>query len=86
MHIKHPLEIGVAVTGTAAQSSFATKAILRGVFALPGMTEKVTAKLIGRRPGGSPASKSVPTVSLSVDLLTSLNHLKSAFPVTADLS
>jgi len=66
MPIKQPLEIGVAVTGNAAQSSFATKATLRGVCALFGMTEKGTAKLIGRRPVGSHASKSVPTVSLSV--------------------
>lgn len=51
MHIKHPIEIGVAGTGTAALPSFAAEAALRGAFALPSMTEKVTAELVVRKTG-----------------------------------
>lgn len=41
----------LAVTGMAAQPSFAAEARLSGVFALPGITEKVTAELIVRETG-----------------------------------
>ncbi len=51
MHIKHLLEIGVAVTDTAALPSFAAEATLRGAFALSGMAEKVTAELVVRATG-----------------------------------
>jgi len=51
MHIKHLLAIGVAVIGTPALPSFAAGATLRGAFALPGMTEKVTAELVVRETG-----------------------------------
>ncbi|TCV97719.1 hypothetical protein EC912_101736 [Luteibacter rhizovicinus] len=46
MHIKHLLAIGAAMIGTAALPSFATEATLRGAFALPDTTEKVTAELV----------------------------------------
>jgi len=51
MHIKRLLAIGVAVIGTPALPSFAAGATLRGAFALPGMTEKVTAELVVRETG-----------------------------------
>lgn len=51
LHIKHLLVIGVAVIGTAALPSFAEEAPLRGAFALPCMTEKVTAELVVRETG-----------------------------------
>lgn len=51
MHIKHLLAIGVAMIGTAALPSSATEATLRGAFALPGMTEKVTAELVVQETG-----------------------------------
>lgn len=44
MNIKHLLLIG-AVLGTVALPSFAAKATLKGVFALPGMPEMVNAEL-----------------------------------------
>ncbi|MGH8085856.1 MAG: hypothetical protein ACREPV_11345 [Lysobacter sp.] len=51
MHIKHLLTIGAAVIGAAALPSSAAEATLKGVFALPGMTEKVTAELVVRETG-----------------------------------
>ncbi len=41
----------LAVTGMAAQSSFAAETPLKGAFALPGTTEKVTAELTVRETG-----------------------------------
>jgi len=54
MDVRHFLMAGaaaLAVTGMAAQPSFAAEAPLKGAFALPGITEKVTAKLIVRETG-----------------------------------
>lgn len=51
MHIKNLLAIGAAVAGTAALPSFAADAPLKGAFALPGVTEKVTAELVVRETG-----------------------------------
>lgn len=51
MQIKHILAIGVAVIGIAAPPSFAAEVTLKGVFAQPGMTQKVTAELVVRETG-----------------------------------
>jgi hypothetical protein len=51
MHIKHSVEIGVAVIDTAAPPLLAAEAALNGAFALAGMTEKVTAQLVVRMTG-----------------------------------
>lgn len=51
MHNKHPLETDLAVTGTSVLPSFPAQRPLRGAFALPGMTEKVTAELVVRETG-----------------------------------
>lgn len=54
MDVRHFLMAGaaaLAVTGIAARPSFATEAPLKGAFALPGMTEKVTAELTVRETG-----------------------------------
>lgn len=51
VNIKNLLAVGAAVAGTAALPSIAAEAPLKGVFALPGMTEKVTAELVVRETG-----------------------------------
>lgn len=50
MHIKHFLAISTAAIGTAALPPSAAAA-LKGTFALPSMTEKVTAELVVRETG-----------------------------------
>lgn len=51
MDIKHLLAVGAAVIGAAALPAFAAQAPLMGAFALPGVTEKVTAELVVRETG-----------------------------------
>ncbi|WP_416046768.1 hypothetical protein [Cupriavidus basilensis] len=51
MHIKHLLAIGVATIGTAALPLRAAEATRMSAFALPSMTEKVTAELVVRETG-----------------------------------
>tara|TARA_R110001592_G_scaffold10110_2_gene52769 strand:+ start:31999 stop:32856 length:858 start_codon:yes stop_codon:yes gene_type:complete len=51
MQIKQILAIGVAIISTVSQPSFAAEITHRGVFALPGMNEKVTGELIARETG-----------------------------------
>ncbi|MNV51634.1 hypothetical protein D3C71_1436900 [compost metagenome] len=51
MNIKHLLAIGATVAGAAALPSLAAQPPLKGAFALPGVTEKVTAELVVRETG-----------------------------------
>lgn len=51
MNIKNISAIGTVAAGTAALPSIGAEAIVKGVFALPGVTEKVTAELVVRETG-----------------------------------
>lgn len=51
MNIKNALAIGAVAAGTAALPSIAAEAIVKGAFALPGVTEKVTSELVVRETG-----------------------------------
>lgn len=51
MNAEHLLAIGATVAGDSALPSFAVQPPLKGAFALPGVTEKVTAEIVVRETG-----------------------------------